>query len=226
MQQRSSLRTESSRRATGALGVDAATIAAADTVSSLGDTGAASAFLGAATAFADGAERVLIAAYGSGASATLFVATVPFRSTLRWTVQLPSYAAALRRRGTITGGEPAGGGAYVSVPTWKRTIPQRHRLVAGECAECGALSFPPEGACTDCGSLQRYEAVELPGTGRRGSNDSDGAVRHRSSSPSSRKAASSRVLPSRSRVNQTTRPKMSRTGATATDELTRGRRSC
>ena len=68
-------------------------------------------------------------------------------------------------RGDITPGEPAGGGAYVSVPSWRRTIPQRHRLRAGRCPDCGALAFPPEGACNDCGGLVEYEPVELPGTG-------------------------------------------------------------
>ncbi|GGM48384.1 zinc ribbon domain-containing protein [Haloarcula argentinensis] len=154
-------------RATGALGVDAGTIAAADTVSTLGDTGAASAFLGAATAFADDPERVLIAAYGSGASATLFVVTgpVPVETALDGTVSL-SYAEYLRRRGEITRDEPEGGGAYVSIPSWHRTIPQRHRLVAGRCSACGALNFPPTGACTDCHERTGdFETVELPGTG-------------------------------------------------------------
>ncbi|RDZ50683.1 ACP synthase [Haloferax sp. Atlit-6N] len=100
----------------------------------------------------------------SDASATSATSAVPVEAALDGDVEL-SYAEALRRRGTITGGEPAGGGAYVSVPTWKRTIPQRHRLVAGECTECGALSFPPEGACPDCGSLAGYDDATLPGTG-------------------------------------------------------------
>jgi hydroxymethylglutaryl-CoA synthase len=154
-------------RAAGALGVDTGTIAAAETVSTLGDTGAASVFLGAATAFEDGADRLLLAAYGSGAGANALVVdgSVPVESALAGETDL-TYAEYLRRRGEITSDEPEGGGAYVSVPSWQRTIDQRHRLVAGRCPDCGALNFPPGGACERCHTRQaEYETVELPGTG-------------------------------------------------------------
>lgn len=154
-------------RATGALGVDAGTVAAGSTVEDLGDTGAASTLLGAASAREDGAERVLVAAFGGGAGAnalTLDLAGVPVETALEGDIEL-SYAEYLRRRGEITSGEPEGGGAYVSVPSWQRTTPQRHRLVAGRCPDCGALNFPPEGACSDCATRVDYERVELPGTG-------------------------------------------------------------
>ncbi|WP_049968962.1 zinc ribbon domain-containing protein [Haloferax prahovense] len=177
-------------RAADALGVEPARIAAGTVVSRTGDTGAAGPFLGLASALdsavdAGGdessgrspASSVLLVGYGGGAGATALAlsveatdtnsaasSVVPVEAALDGDVEL-TYAEALRRRGTITGGEPAGGGAYVSVPTWKRTIPQRHRLVAGECADCGALSFPPEGACPDCGSLAGYDDAALPGTG-------------------------------------------------------------
>jgi len=154
-------------RAAGALGVDTGTIAAAETVSSLGDTGAASVFLGAATAFDEGADQVLIAAHGSGAGANVVVVDgpVPVESALAGETEL-TYAEYLRRRGDITSDEPEGGGAYVSVPSWQRTVPQRHRLVAGRCPECGALNVPPGGACRRCNSTpEEYESVRLPGTG-------------------------------------------------------------
>jgi hydroxymethylglutaryl-CoA synthase len=154
-------------RATDALGVDAGTVGAADTVSELGDTGAASVFLGTAAALADGAGRVLLAAYGSGAGANALVleaGDVPVEAALDGRADL-TYAEYLRRRGEITGGEPEGGGAYVSVPSWQRTIPQRHRLVAGRCPGCGALNVPPSGACRDCTELVDYADVALPGTG-------------------------------------------------------------
>lgn len=153
-------------RAAGALGVETGTIAAASTVDTLGDTGAASTLLGAARAFADGAERVLLAAYGSGAGATLLVVdgAVPVEAALDGDTKL-SYADSLRRRGELTSGEPEGGGAYVSVPSWQRTAPQRHRLVAGCCDACGGLQFPPEGACPHCNELAESDPVELPGTG-------------------------------------------------------------
>lgn len=154
-------------RAAGALGVDTGTIAAAETVSSLGDTGAASVFLGAASAVEDGADRLLLAAYGSGAGANVAVVdgSVPVESALGGKTDL-TYAEYLRRRGEITSDEPEGGGAYVSVPSWRRTIDQRHRLVAGRCPDCGALNFPPGGACERCHDRpDEYETVELPGTG-------------------------------------------------------------
>ncbi|POG56153.1 zinc ribbon domain-containing protein [Haloferax marisrubri] len=177
-------------RAAGALGVEPARIAAGTVVSRTGDTGVAGPFLGLAAALdsesdtagdassgESPASSVLLVGYGGGAGATALAlgteatdadsaasSVVPVEAVLGGDVEL-SYAEALRRRGTITGGEPAGGGAYVSVPTWKRTIPQRHRLVAGACKECEALAFPPEGACADCGSLAGYDDVTLPGTG-------------------------------------------------------------
>ena len=154
-------------RATGALGVDAGEVAAGSTVEQVGDTGAASTLLGATSAREDGAERVLLAAFGGGAGANaieLDLSGVPVRAALEPDVEL-SYAEYLRRRGEITTGEPEGGGAYVSVPSWQRTTPQRHRLVAGRCPDCGALNFPPEGACSDCTARVDYERVELPGTG-------------------------------------------------------------
>jgi len=153
-------------RVADTLGVETAQIAAADTVTRIGDTGAASALLGAAKAFDEGAKRVMLAAYGSGAGATVHVldGPVPVERSVAGEQSL-TYAAYLRRRGEITSGEPAGGGAYVSVPSWQRTLPQRHQLVAGRCRACSALQFPPDGACRACGDRAGYEPVELPGTG-------------------------------------------------------------
>jgi hydroxymethylglutaryl-CoA synthase len=155
-------------RATSALDLDAEQVQAGTTVHDLGDTGAASAPLGLASAVADGASRVLVVGYGSGASATALVVEGGDRmavdADLGGDVDL-SYAEYLRRRGDVTSGPPDGGGAYVSVPSWKRTIPSRHRLVAGRCPDCGAVNFPPEGACRDCGALAEYERVELSRSG-------------------------------------------------------------
>ncbi|RQH02356.1 zinc ribbon domain-containing protein [Natrarchaeobius oligotrophus] len=155
-------------RAAGALGVETDDIQRCATVHDLGDVGAASALLSFAAAVDDGAERVLIAGYGSGASATaLVVENDGVETTLETDADGDdlSYARYLRRRGELTSGEPDGGGAYVSVPTWKRSIPQRHRLEAGVCPDCGVLSFPPDGACDGCGGLVEYEPIRLPGTG-------------------------------------------------------------
>jgi hydroxymethylglutaryl-CoA synthase len=155
-------------RAADGLGVDAGTIGACETVSELGDAGAASVPLSLARALADGHDRVLAAGWGSGAGADALV--VQRRGEVPTAIDLGgdesvTYAEYLRLRGEITAEEPAGGGAYVPVPTWWRSLPQRHRLVAGRCPDCGAYAFPPEGACTGCDALVEYEPVELPGRG-------------------------------------------------------------
>ncbi|MDZ7745686.1 MAG: zinc ribbon domain-containing protein [Halobacteriales archaeon] len=155
-------------RAAGAMGVETETIHAAETVSTLGDTGAASVPLGLATAFDDDAERVLAASWGSGAGADALVferdGQLPTSIALDGGESV-SYAAYLRLRGEITAEEPDGGGAYVSVPTWHRSLPQRHQLVAGRCPDCGTYTFPPEGACRGCDTLVEFEEIALAGTG-------------------------------------------------------------
>lgn len=155
-------------RVASSIGASTEQIAAGTVVSETGDTGTAGPFLGLASALREDAREVLLVGYGSGAGATAFRleagGRVPVNAVLEGDVEL-SYADSLRWRGVVTGGDPEGGGAYVSAPSWRRTIPQRHRLVAGRCSACGALSFPPEGACPDCGSRAGYEDVSLPGTG-------------------------------------------------------------
>ena len=155
-------------RVAGALGVSTEEIQACATVHDLGDTGTASVPLSLARALADGYESVLAVSQGSGAGADAFVVEVdgdvPAATALEGDDPL-SYAEYLRQRGVVTTGPPSGGGAYVSVPSWRRSLPQRYRLEAGRCSECGALSFPPEGACDDCGALAEYEPVELAGEG-------------------------------------------------------------
>ncbi|MFC7212950.1 zinc ribbon domain-containing protein [Saliphagus sp. GCM10025334] len=176
-------------RAASALGVDAERIQAGTTVHDLGDTGAASTLLGLAKALEAGAgHRSLgLVAYGSGGGAIAMRLEagegdadgsdesdgggdsnssngIPVETALEGDRTL-SYGEYLRIRGDVTPGEPDGGGAYVSVPSWKRTMAQRHRLVAGRCRECGQLAFPPSGACRGCGTLDEYDDVELPGTG-------------------------------------------------------------
>ncbi|WP_135825876.1 zinc ribbon domain-containing protein [Halorussus ruber] len=160
-------------RAAGALGVGTETIQAGATVHDLGDTGAASVPLGIAKALAEGAETVLAASFGSGAGADALLVEsageggegIPASLALDDGEEV-SYAEYLRKRGELTSGPPDGGGAYVSVPSWKRTLDQRHRLLAGKCPDCGSLNFPPEGACNACKSLvDDYETVELTGEG-------------------------------------------------------------
>ncbi len=154
-------------RAAGALGVDTEQIAAVETVSELGDTGAASVPLGLAVGLAAGHERLLGAAYGSGAGADALLVTaedsVPASLALDGETDR-SYVEYLRLREEITVDEPDGGGAYVSLPTWRTTLDSRYRLVAGRCPVCDALAFPPEGACPACGDRGDFETAELPGT--------------------------------------------------------------
>ncbi|QSW98955.1 zinc ribbon domain-containing protein [Haloterrigena alkaliphila] len=155
-------------RAAGAAGVGTDEIQAAATVHDLGDLGAASVPVSLASALADGYDSILAVSHGSGAGADALVVEsadeVPVETDLESDDTL-SYAEYLRQRGVVTTGPPSGGGAYVSVPSWRRSIPQRYNLAAGRCPDCGSLSFPPEGACADCGSLGEYEPVSLPGTG-------------------------------------------------------------
>jgi hydroxymethylglutaryl-CoA synthase len=156
-------------RVAGALNLDTETVQAGTVAADVGDAGAASAVLGLASALDEGNEDVLLATYGSGAAARAFRVQTEERVPTRITVEGDrdlNFAAAERRRGTFDSGVPEGGGAYVSVPSFRRTIPQRHRLVTGRCPTCGSLEFPPEGACTECGSRSEYEPVELSGTGR------------------------------------------------------------
>lgn len=151
-------------RTAGALGLDAETVAAGCVAGSVGDAGAASAFLGLADALRDGAEELLLATYGSGASSHAFrlvcESEIPVRATLSGDRKL-SFAGARRRRGDFDSGPPAGGGAYVSVPSYRRTLAARHRLVAGRCRACDALAFPPEGACGNCGGTNDYDDAPL-----------------------------------------------------------------
>jgi len=80
------------------------------------------------------------------------------------------YVRYLRERGHVVSGEVAGGGAHVSLPTWRQTLDARYRLAAGHCTECGALTFPPEGACRRCGGRDTFDRVELPREGRVAAN--------------------------------------------------------
>lgn len=163
-------------RAASAAGVDTDEIGAAATVHDLGDLGAASVPVSLADALAEGYGSILAVAHGSGAGADALVVSVgaaargasgdgvPASIALEGDDPL-GYAEYLRQRGVVTTGPPSGGGAYVSVPSWRRSLPQRYRLEAGRCPACEALAFPPEGACGDCGTLAAYEPLELPGTG-------------------------------------------------------------
>lgn len=154
-------------RIAAALDLDADRVQAGTTVHTLGDTGAADVLLGLATAIERGHEMLLLVNYGSGAGVDALVIDaggVPVRTALEGT-QSVEYARAARLRGTLAPADVAGGGAYVSIPTWRRSIAQRHRHVAGRCRACGAVAFPPEGACPTCGAVDGYDEVPLGPTG-------------------------------------------------------------
>ncbi|MFD1515566.1 zinc ribbon domain-containing protein [Halomarina rubra] len=154
-------------RATGALGVESEAIRACSPVHELGDLGAASAPVALARALAEGHETVVCVGVGGGGADVLRVestGTIPASLALD-AGETVEYAEALRLRGELSDEEAGTGAAYVTMPTWTRSLPQRHRLVAGRCPDCDALAFPPEGACPDCRELVDYEAVSLAPTG-------------------------------------------------------------
>ena len=51
------------------------------------------------------------------------------------------------------------------VPRYTREIPQRYRLEAGKCQDCGYIAFPPRLICPACGS-RSFQAVTLNSEGK------------------------------------------------------------
>lgn len=156
-------------RIADAVGVDADAVVTP--VSRLGDLGAASAPLALVEALsaADGDDRTLVVGHGSGGVADAVVVEGGAPVDLAPTVG-PSgsdrtvavdYASYLRLRGELEGEQPAGGGARISLSTWRRQRAARYRLVAGRCPDCGSVSFPGEGACGDCGALPSFAPAPL-----------------------------------------------------------------
>lgn len=151
-------------RAAGALETDAELLTAAN---DRGDLGAASAPAALARAFADGCDSVLTVGFGSGAGADalFFEGSAAVETNADQETAAIGYPQYLRLRGTLDSGPPAGGGAQVSVPSWRRHRGARYRLDAGQCPKCGALAFPAEGACPECHELGEYELTRLSHTG-------------------------------------------------------------
>lgn len=50
-------------------------------------------------------------------------------------------------------------------PRYFREIPQRYRLEAGKCKQCGNISFPPRLVCPKCKS-KTFETVQLSREGK------------------------------------------------------------
>jgi hydroxymethylglutaryl-CoA synthase len=152
-------------RAADAINVDQSAVRGCAVVHELGDLGAASVPVSLTRALdATNGSTILVTSFGSGAGADAFVleatARVPVDNDLNDGRPL-SYAEYIQRRGELTSGPPAGGGAYVSVPAWQRTIEQRYRLVGGECRNCQTLNFPPSGSCSQCHRRATYEPTRL-----------------------------------------------------------------
>lgn len=56
--------------------------------------------------------------------------------------------------------------AYVSIPEYSKTIPQRYRLIGMKCKTCGTINFPPKEICIKCGKRTEYETIKLSGRGK------------------------------------------------------------
>lgn len=50
-------------------------------------------------------------------------------------------------------------------PRYHREVPQRYRLEAGKCIQCGDISFPPRLVCPKCKS-KTFETVKLNREGK------------------------------------------------------------
>ena len=136
----------------------------------VGDLGAATVPLALLVALADaGADETTIGGFfasGARCVALAFEGGVDAAVDDRLNTGSPlSYAEYVRLAGLAESDPVAGGGAHVSVPSWRRTLDARYRLVAGQCPDCGKLTFPAEGACTHCGSRSEFDRVELPREG-------------------------------------------------------------
>lgn len=55
-------------------------------------------------------------------------------------------------------------GAHVSVPMYRRSLPQRLRLEGRRCAACAAVHFPPLAVCPRCPGTE-LEPLPLSGRG-------------------------------------------------------------
>jgi len=144
-------------------------VAAGTVVDKVGDAGAATVPLGLLSALdgADDGDLTVGAFFGSGSAAAVACeGGLPVNGIdavdAGTTIDYPRY---LRERGYVVEGDITGGGAHVSIPTWRRSLDQRYRLVAGRCPECGGVTFPPEGACQECHSRVEFDLFEAPRTG-------------------------------------------------------------
>jgi hypothetical protein len=137
-------------------------------VDRIGDAGAATVPIGLVAALEGTDDGLTLAAFfGSGSSAVALAFEGTFDTDEADAVDADervehvAYVESLRKRGVVVDGEVAGGGANVSVPTWRRTLDARYLHSAGRCPSCGALSFPGEGACDACHERVTFEPAPL-----------------------------------------------------------------
>lgn len=57
-------------------------------------------------------------------------------------------------------------GAHISIPMYRRSVPQRYRLIGWKCKSCGEINFPPKAVCRHCLKGTEFEEVQLSGRGR------------------------------------------------------------
>ncbi|WP_227377688.1 zinc ribbon domain-containing protein [Haladaptatus halobius] len=156
-------------RVISGISIDEEAVTKGTVVNEIGDAGAAGVPFGLVNSFSsvEGNEQTLAVFFGSGGGATAML----FRGGIDGDfggvpdTEEISYSTYLRERGYIGTVDVSGGGAHVSLPSWRRTLDQRYRLLAGRCPECRALAFPPEGTCPECHRDIEFEQVELPRTG-------------------------------------------------------------
>ena len=141
-------------------------------VDRVGDAGAATVPLGLVKALteANSEDSTVAVDFGGGAAALglMFNGTLAAAPSIESHLTAGddvSYSRYLRERGYVAGGSVAGGGAHVSLPSWRRSLDGRYRMIAGRCPACENMTFPAEGACGRCQARVSYERVPLSTTG-------------------------------------------------------------
>lgn len=155
-------------RMTSDLPLSSEAVAAGTVVNRLGDAGSATVPIGLLSALSGSDDELTVAAFFGGGSAVAFACegSLSVSGIEDIDSEAPiSYTAYLRKRGYVTDGEIAGGGANVSLPNWQESLDQRYRLIAGQCPKCGGVTFPPRGACQECFSRTEFEEFEAPRKG-------------------------------------------------------------
>ncbi|MCL7417416.1 MAG: zinc ribbon domain-containing protein [Halalkalicoccus sp.] len=156
-------------RIAGDLPLSNEAVAAGTVVDRIGDAGAATVPIGLLATLAEGdmGETTVGGFFGGGSAVAVSLENgLPVAGIDDIEVgESIDYTAHLRKRGYVVEGAVAGGGANVSLPNWQGSLEQRYRLVAGECPDCGGITFPPRGACQACHSRAGFERVEASRTG-------------------------------------------------------------